>query len=156
MAGFKSLAIVAITIMGVGSAFADDNQDQNGLWLYTTYLGLNPANRCSVVAYIRDITSTEPARRYTVGYTGPGGLTDYPPHYNRCIFRQSGGYYIPCDSRYRWRFYAKRQDQLTQQWYYSDWSKEMEYSPQHPFDSDTLNIHRTSPPDPIPPYYTQE
>ncbi|MGC8798568.1 MAG: hypothetical protein ACP5JB_08050 [candidate division WOR-3 bacterium] len=158
-----TVALLATTVLCIGIAIAGDNSDpgySEGLYLYTTYLG-GPyhANRCSVVAYIKDITTLERASRYTVGYTGPGGLCDFPPDYWRCKFNRfgpDGAYYIPRDSRYRWRFYAKRRDELHNQWIYSEWSKEMEYSEEHPFDCDTLALNRPSPPDPIPPYYTEE
>lgn len=143
--------------------FADDDQgtDTEGLRLVTMYMGTYPANKCSVVAYIKDIRTIGNASRYTVGYTGPGGQCDHPPYYNICLFNRfgpDGFYYIPCESQYRWRFYAKRKDDLSGQTYYSDWSKEMAYyPPDHLYDLDTLYItNQTSPPDPIPPYYAEE
>ncbi|MEO0026647.1 MAG: hypothetical protein ABIK54_07820 [candidate division WOR-3 bacterium] len=158
-ASWKALIVAtAFSVTVIGIAFADDNPDSEGLWLFTMQNGMC-ANRCSVVAYVSIITTNEPAARYAAGYTGPGGLCDFPPYYWRCKFSRfgpNGSYYIPRDSRYRWRFYAKRQDQLTQRWYYSDWSKEMEYSEDRLFDADTLNIYRDRPPEPIPPFSSEE
>jgi hypothetical protein len=58
-------------------------------------------------------------------------------------------------SKYRWRFYAFKTINGTT--YYSNWSKEMQYSsPNHLYDTDNLYLTRTSPPDPIPPFYAQE
>jgi len=162
MLGFKPLivAIMATTLLFIAVALADDEPEyQEGLYIYTTYMGGYPANKCSVVVYIKDITTVGWASRYTVGYTGPGGQCDFPPNYWRCIFNRFGpigSYYIPRDSRYRWRFYAKRLDELNNQWKFSEWSKEMAYSEEHPFDCDTLEVGRPSLPEPIPPYRAEE
>ncbi|MGC8798584.1 MAG: hypothetical protein ACP5PK_08000, partial [candidate division WOR-3 bacterium] len=127
-----------------------------GLFLATLYSNGDAANECYVAAYIYDITTVGPASYYGTAFTGD---YPYPPRYNICRFARAGAepprYVIPCDSRYRWRFYAYKTINGTT--YYSEWSKEMQYSsPDHLYDSDRLYLTRTSPPDPIPPYYFQE
>jgi len=153
-----TVAILTTTVIGIGVAFADDLTPE-GLFLNTYYSDSQPARECSVAAYIYDITTIGPASHYITGYTGPGGQSDYPPNYNTCRFARQAvippGYAIPCDSKYRWRFYAFKTINGTT--YYSNWSKEMQYSsPNHLYDTDNLYLTRTSPPDPIPPFYAQE
>ena len=154
-------ALLAVTALIIGVALADENPTRpEGLFLSTHYSNGDAARECYVAAYIYDITSTNPATHYVTGYTGPnGGNNNIWPNYNICRFARAGalppGDAIPCDSRYRWRFYAYKTISGTT--YYSEWSKEMQYSsPDHLYDSDSLYLTRTSPPDPIPPYYPQE
>jgi hypothetical protein len=146
------LAVIALT----GVAFADDNLTPEGLFLGTHYSDGRPARDCYVAAYIYDITSLNPATHYGTAFTAD---FNYPPNFNICRFAREGAsgdrYVIPCDSRYRWRFYAFKTINGTT--YYSNWSKEMQYSaPDHLYDTDNLYLTRTSPPDPIPPYYAEE
>ncbi len=155
-----TVAILATTVIGIGVAFADDYPTPEGLFLYTFNSDSSYASECSVAAYIHDITTIGPASHYITGFTGPnGGNNNYPPNYNTCRFARAAvvppGDAIPCDSKYRWRFYAFKT--INDTTYYSEWSKEMQYSsPNHLYDTDNLYLTRTSPPDPIPPFYAQE
>jgi len=155
MRSLITVAILATTVIGIGVAFADDLTPE-GLFLYTFNSDSSPASECSVAAYIFDITTIGPASHYITGSTQQ---TPYPPNYNVCRFAREGAseprIVIPCDSKYRWRFYAFKVIGGTT--YYSEWSKEMQYSsPNHLYDTDNLYLTRTSPPDPIPPFYAQE
>jgi len=152
------VAILATTVIGIGVAFADDNNlTPEGLFLNTYDSNHQPALNCYVAAYVYDITSAnDTASLYIIGNTEE---TRLPPNYNVCRFaREEAGLpriVIPCNSRYRWRFYAFKMINGTT--YYSNWSKEMQYSsPDHLFDTDNLYLTRTSPPNPIPPFYAQE
>ncbi|MEO0020916.1 MAG: hypothetical protein ABIK48_01930 [candidate division WOR-3 bacterium] len=153
----KLLVAFLAALLIAGTAIANDNPTPEGLFLYTLRSGLPESSY--VAAYVYDIYSAnQRASHYITGYTGPNGQSEYPPNYNTCRFARQEiippGYAIPCDGRYRWRFYAYKEINGTT--YYSDWSKEMIYSPDNRYDYDFLYLTRTSPPDPIPPYYTQE